>query len=266
MDQAAQPQRILVFVPMYRCAPQITRVIGKLATIAEDPRFAILCVDNRSPDDTVAAATAALAACPVADKFLLLNDNNYGLGGSHKVAFEFARIHGFDYVLVLHGDDQGSIFDLLPRIKRGDHLRCDALLGARFAPGSKLKGYSALRTAANRVFNAIFSAITRHRIYDLGSGLNMYRRAIFDEGMHLRFADDLTFNYYLIIALVDRKLRVEFFPIEWREDDQVSNAKLFSQGTLMLRLLSRRMLDREAFLAGEHRAMPRATYPATLIR
>lgn len=39
------------------------------------------------------------------------------MGGSHKVAFNYAIENNFDYIIVLHGDDQGSISDMIPVLK-----------------------------------------------------------------------------------------------------------------------------------------------------
>jgi len=252
---------------MYNCAPQIPRVLAQL----REPHAAalvdaVVCIDNRSTDGTAEAAEAALDQLPIARRTLLRNDGNYGLGGSHKVAIELARREGFEFLIVLHGDDQGSITDILGPIERGEHREVDFLMGARFMPGSRLSGYSALRTAANRIFNVVFSVASRQRLYDLGSGLNLFRVSAFQDDFHRRFADDLTFNYYLILAIAIRKFRLRFFPLTWREDDQVSNAKLGRMGLKMLRLLSRRILNEQEFLAGEHRTLPRQSYPSTVLR
>jgi glycosyltransferase involved in cell wall biosynthesis len=227
--------------------------------------LAVLLIDNRSRDDTLEQARTALEQASLPETWLLQNNDNYGLGGSHKVAFDFARDHGFDHVIVLHGDDQGSLADIVPRLVAGEHVLTDGLLGARFQPGARLQGYSWLRTVANHVFNAIFSAIAGQRLYDLGSGLNLFRTAIFADGFHLRYADDLTFNYYLILGLVHHGHTIRFFPISWREDDQVSNARLTSQGLRMLRLLAGRIRSPQVFFAGEHRDVVRQAYPATVI-
>ncbi|MFW5881014.1 MAG: glycosyltransferase family 2 protein [Roseicyclus sp.] len=255
---------VLVFIPMYNCAAQIPRVLAQLA----DPRVAawidgVLCVDNRSTDGTAEAAAAGLASLPVAHRVLLRNDENYGLGGSHKVAIAFAEAHGYAHLVVLHGDDQGAILDLVPQLEAGHHDTTDFLMGARFMPGSRLSGYPALRTAANRVFNLIFSAVSGRRLFDLGSGLNLFRTAAFRDGFHLRFADDLTFNYYLILAVAARGHSLRFFPLTWREEDQVSNARLGRMGLQILSLLGRRVASGRRFLEGEHRALPRDAYPST---
>ncbi len=265
-EAGAMGERILAFIPMYNCQAQIGRVIAQFDHIGlMDGTLAILCLDNCSTDGTLVAAQRALDASNVGQRYLRRNDENYGLGGSHKVAFEFARQHRYDYIIVLHGDDQGSIADLMPLVRAGEHRRYDALLGARFQPGAKLQGYSLMRTAANHGFNILFSAVAGRRFYDLGSGLNMFRCAIFNDGFHLQYADNLTFNYYLVFGLSDHAKSILFFPITWREDDQVSNAKLFRQGFEMLRLLWRRSTDKARFLNGEHRALPRAHYPSTLV-
>ena len=218
-QRAAQgAERILVFIPAYNCGKQITRVLAQFDGV--ERYFAeVLVVDNRSPDNTLEAAREAAmrVGLPVT---IVRNNDNYGLGGSHKVAFSYAVDNGFDYCVVLHGGDQGSIRDLVPQLEAGAHRGVDCLLGARFAPGAKLEGYSAFRTFGNHVFNLLFSAGAGRRLYDLGSGLNLYRVTKL-AGVRCRgFANDLTFNYFMILASVHWGWDIRFFPITWREDGQ----------------------------------------------
>lgn len=60
---------------------------------------------------------------PAVPVTLLRNDENYGLGGSHKVAFDYALNNAYDYVVVLHGDDQGSIANLLPYLRSREYAQ-----------------------------------------------------------------------------------------------------------------------------------------------
>jgi hypothetical protein len=53
---------------------------------------------------------------------------------------------------------------------------------------------------------------------------------------------------------------VRFFPITWREDDQVSNVKLFRQAFKVWSLLMGYVFCRGAFLSRELRAKPFNTY------
>ena len=199
------PERIMVFVPMYNCERQIGRVLKQFDIPTRQWFEEIVVVDNRSADRSVAAATAELRALHGLRRTLLQNEENYGLGGSHKVAFNYALDHGFDYCVVLHGDDQGNIQELLPLLRAGLHRRHDCLLGARFMLGSRLEGYSAFRTFGNYVYNGLFSLVCRRMLYDLGSGLNLYRTSYLADRHYRRFGNDLTFNYYAILAAVARQ-------------------------------------------------------------
>ena len=111
------------------------------------------------------------------------------IGGSHKVAFIYAIENNFDFVIILHGDDQGTIKDIIPFIKEGRHKNVDALLGARFHPKSTIGEYSTFRTFCNQILNILFSLSLFKRIYDLGSGLNCYKVATLQDKFFHKYID-----------------------------------------------------------------------------
>lgn len=253
--------RIIVFIPAYRCETQITRVIDQFDERVQSWIDTVMVVDNRSPDNTLQAAIARGKERLTQCRFIAwVNDSNYGLGGSHKAAFRYAIEQGFDYLVVLHGDDQADIRDLIPELERGAHREVDCLLGARFMGGSRLTGYSWVRTFGNHVYNKLFSLAALRNIQDLGSGLNLYRLAAFRDFYYKPFPDDLTFNYVMLLASFHAGQRVRFFPISWREEDQISNVKLFQQAFKVLGLLGGFFFRRGAFLATEMRTKPFAEY------
>lgn len=193
---------------------------------------------------------------------LLRNDNNYGLGGSHKVGFQYAIENDFDYIIVLHGDDQGDISDIEPIIKTKEYKQHDCMLGSRFKKGSKLVGYSKFRIFGNRVFNIIFSIGLWKKISDLGSGLNMYHVSMLKDKFYDKYPDNLTFNCYMLLAAKQYKHNIQFFPITWREEDQVSNVKMLSQATNTLKLILKYTIHKDKFLKQEHREKTYKEYKA----
>ena len=246
--------KILLFIPMYNCEKQIPRVLGQLTDEVCSYLSEVIVVNNRSTDggEQVAADYLKERNLPIKAK-VLRNDDNYGLGGSHKVAFQYAMDHGFDYVIVLHGDDQGDISNILPYLKNREYEKYDCFLGARFMKGSQLQGYSAFRTFGNRVYDLLFSVGAGRMVYDLGSGLNLYRVKALEGGWYLRFRDDLMFNCYMLLAASYLGQRVKFFPIVWREDDQVSNVKMLSQAMRTLEMLFGYVRSKKSLLTREHR-------------
>ena len=247
----ASEDRLMLFIPMYNCAPQIPRVLAQLDDDVLARFDEIFLVDNGSRDDTVEAALRAARGITRTKVVVAVNDANYGLGGSHKVAMARCLEQRHRGLVVFHGDDQGRIRDLLDALPSEDE-RAECVLGARFMPGSSLPGYAPLRIAVNVAFNGIFSAILGAPLWDLGSGLNYYSRAFIARRLWEGCADDLTFNYHLLARSVGAGASLAFVPISWREDDQVSNASLLPHGLSMLRIVTSLISSRGEFLRAPH--------------
>ena len=258
--------RILLFIPGYNCEKQISRVLETLTAEVMQYLTEVIIVNNRSSDHTEAVVQVFAQTHPDLPLTLLRNNENYGLGGSHKVAFAYAKDRNFDYVIVLHGDDQGSIGDLLPVLKSGVYKNYDCCLGARFQRGSRLQGYSRFRTFGNHVYNWLFSLALGRRIYDLGSGLNLYKVSMLSNGFYRKFPDNLTFNYCMILGLDYFRQKALFFPISWREEDQVSNVKMTSQALKVLKMLFQYVMNKQAFMSRELRETIHNEYQAQTVQ
>lgn len=228
--------KILVFIPGYNCEKQITRVLAQFDDDVMKYVTKVIFVNNRSTDNTEQVVLDFKKENPEFPLSILRNDLNYNLGGSHKVAFNYAKEGGYDYLIVLHGDDQGDIHDIIPYIEAGEHKSYDCLLGSRFSKGSCLVGYSGFRVFGNKVFNIIYSMCIGEKIKDLGAGLNMYSVKIFENDFYHKFPDRLTFNCCMLFAANYYKQTKKFIPISWREEDQVSNVKMISQAITTLKM------------------------------
>lgn len=255
--------KLLLFIPGYNCEKQITRVLNQLDETVLPYISQVIMVNNRSTDGTEQKVCNFAKEHPEIPLKLLRNHENYNLGGSHKVAFRYAVEHGFDYVVVLHGDDQGDIHDLLPLFQSREYERYDCCLGARFMKGSKLIGYSRFRIFGNRVYNLVFSAATFRHVRDLGSGLNLYSTEMLKNEFFKRYSDTLMFNCYMLLANAYYKFHVLYFPISWREDDQVSNVKMFNQAMRTLKIAGGYFFsDKKKYMAGDFRDKPVSDYTA----
>ena len=250
---------ILLFIPAYNWEKQIVRVLDSLDEKVMAYISEVLVVNNRSTDGTEEAVKEYQRTHTYLPLKLLRNGDNYGLGGSHKVAFSYALKHKFDYIIVLHGDDQGDIHDFLPVLKKEIYRGYDCVLGARFMLQSRLEGYSLFRTVGNIVYNFLYAIGVKQRVFDLGSGLNMYDVKMLRDKYYLRFPDNLMFNCTMLLASSYYNQTIRFFPISWRETDQVSNVKMASQSLKTLELLFN-YIDMPTSIRGEYREVAISKY------
>ena len=247
-------EKILLFIPMYNCKNQITRVLDQIDDKVRKYIDEVIIVDNGSTDGgRDAVLTYIKNTNTVGFIKLLKNKENYNLGGSQKVAFSYAIENNFDYFIILHGDDQGNIHDLLPYLESKEYKQYDRFLGSRFMKQSKIQGYSKFRTFGNIVYNVIFSIFLGRKLYDLGAGLNCYKVKILKNKFYIKFPDSLMFDYIMLMASSYYKHKIKFFPISWREDDQVSNVKMMNQAITTLKYLFSFVLNKKSIETKEFR-------------
>lgn len=228
----------LLFIPVYNCEKQILRVIQDIKLNNKFFFDEVLIIDNISKDKTVEKALECSYLIDTNVKFTVIQNNiNISLGGSHKVAIQYAAQNNYEYLIVLHGDNQALISDLNYYLDSEKYRNYDCLLGSRFMKGSKLVNYSKTRTIGNIFFNFVFSFLVMKKITDLGSGLNIFLVKKFHDKKIFNIPNDLTFNYYLILYLTNNNFKYNFFPITWIEKDQLSNMKAFSQIIKMIKII-----------------------------
>lgn len=237
----------LLAIPCYNCAPQIGRVLDKITPELQEQVEEIMVIDNRSTDDLGQKVLDYIASGKLEKLHLYRNCENYSLGGSHKIAFLKAESMGLTHVIILHGDDQADPADIPSMISLIESGTCSTVLGSRFNKDSKLVGYDWKRIAGNRALNVVYTILTGKHVEDLGSGLNIFAVADMDQSRYLNFADRLTFNFELLLDLIDRKVNFVYCPITWREEDQTSNARNFRVGWTALKNVAHWRFARKSF-------------------
>ena len=226
--------RVIIGITMYNCADQIGKVYTSLKQFRlqfDSNIFSIekiIFLDNQSRDNTVATIKELIIDDPLC--CVGKNAENYGLGGSHKCLFLYAQSVQAQHVVIVHGDNQADAQELESIFKLSEMNNCCTVLGARFMKLKNLTGYSVLRTLGNRGLNLMYSLFLNQKVYDLGSGLNLFNISSLDLKQVLLFDDRFTFNMDLLIYILSRKIQVKFIPIKWRSEDEISNVKIFEVG------------------------------------
>lgn len=254
------PNKYLLAIPCYNCAPQIGRVLDKITEDLESQVEEIMVINNLSEDNLEQIVIKYINAEKLTKLHLYRNRENYSLGGSHKVAFLHAEAMGATHVIILHGDDQANPNDIPSMISMIESHECSTVLGSRFNNRSKRVGYDWKRVFGNKALNIMYSILTMRHVEDLGSGLNIFAVSDMDKRRYLNFADRLTFNFELLLDLIDRNVNFKYHPITWSEDDQVSNARNFRVGWTALKNVFHWRFSRNTFF---HQGKTAADYITT---
>ena len=114
------------------------------------------------------------------------------------------------------------------------------------------------------MYDFFFSEFIRKRVFDLGSGLNLYSTKMLKSKYYEKFPDNLMFNYCMILASDYYGHRIRFYPISWREDDQVSNVKMFHQAMTVLSMLKGYYINKQSILK-DYRQIKVENYEADVI-
>ncbi|MBC7464636.1 MAG: glycosyltransferase family 2 protein [Bdellovibrio sp.] len=225
--------KVLIAIPCYNCEKQISRVLTKIERILKSAEQVegIVVIDNRSNDQTVAVAKRTLEKIKFSiPADIYVNEANYGLGGSHKVAFKLCEKYRCDYLAIVHGDDQANPDDLIRLIKAAVINKEQTVLGSRFMAENTLSNYSPARRRGNKALNFLYSILTLTEIEDLGSGLNLFYTKYITPQILNNCDNDFTFNMDLLLNMVKHKIKFIYRPIFWKSEDEISNAKAFDVG------------------------------------
>ncbi len=240
MDQSSS-NRILCFIPMKNSESTIEATLSKFTPNITRYLGEILVVDNASMDFSVQKAKTGLEKIPGIKRSLFQNSRNYGLGGSHKIAFKYAYDNGYDYLLVVHGDGSIDVSHFETWMQNEKYIKYDMLLSTRLSSTSYRQHYPSHRLLFNRFLSLLATLVTGTSVKDFGSGpMNLYRVNSFlnkyENPLRL-YPNEVTLPQYLLLYGIYRKMDIRFHPVDFTEQDKKSPGKLISQfakGILLL--------------------------------
>ena len=79
--------------------------------------------------------------------------------------------------------------------------------------------------------------VTNYKIYDLGSGINLYGKKVISD-KYIKFIDnEMGFNYQNLLLMIVKKRNLKFAPISWKTEDEESNVQVVSQSLKVLKIV-----------------------------
>lgn len=229
--------RFCLFVPTFNVRDRVTGVLDRIPTHVLERFERIFVIDNGSRDGTRAQLMSWCEERKDPRFRLLFNEENYSLGGSTIIALRESIRVGSDFLVCMHGDGQADPAALTEFVDRA-RPDVDFILGSRFAERSRSPEYSALRWWGNRFFEHLQNFVVGQKLGDIGAYVAFNLKTV----ERLPFASlphDMSYQPLLILtAAMQRKIRIESFPISWGKADR-SNVNPFAYGLSHLARLAR---------------------------
>jgi len=238
MVDPTKKNKFLIFIPAYNVEKQIPRVLKKIPFhLLKEYYIRILIIEDCSKDNT----KKVVEDCLKNDKNnnliqLIKNEKNHGYGGVQKIAFNYAIKNNFDFVIMLHGDDQYEA-EMLPKfISNLLNNDVDAVFGSRFInPRDPLKGGMPLnRYIGNRVVTFIQNFIVGTKMTEFHSGYRSYKIEVLKKINFEKYTNDFYFDSEIIIQMFKSKFVIKEIPIATIYGDEISNLNPIPYGIKVL--------------------------------
>ena len=215
--------RIGIFIIAYNAVNHLIRTISRIPADVLSQVEEIFVIDDCSRDNTYYAALGYKYHHKVEKLTIHRNDVNQGYGGNQKVGYQYAIDRGLDVVAMVHGDGQyapEALPSLLEPLIKGE---ADMVFGSRMSErGKALRGGMPLyKYFGNRILTCVQNRLTGLNLSEYHSGYRLYSVAALKKIPFESFTNTWHFDTQIILALVERDMRIVERPIPTYYGDEI---------------------------------------------
>ena len=232
-------QRVLIFVVSYNAEAFIASVLERIPeNVWENPDYdlEVLVIDDQSKDQTFERATDYIQAHPGRKIKVLYSPVNQGYGGNQKLGYHYAIEHGFDAVVLLHGDGQYAPECLDNMIRPIINDEADVVFGSRMQNRmDALKGKMPLyKWVGNQVLTFSQNRMLGSKLSEFHSGYRAYSTKALQRVPFKFNASYFDFDTDIIIQMLDTGQRIKEISIPTYYGDEISHVNGWRYGLLIL--------------------------------
>lgn len=219
----AAEKRFCVIIPAYQEAARIGPVVRAFRRYCSN----VIVVDDGSIDVTAEEARAAGA-------IVIRHEQNRGKGAAVRTGVEYARQHGFEFVITADGDGQHDAEDVPRFVELFLSTGAPVIVGNRMENPS---GMPLIRRLTNRYMSWLLSRKMGRRVPDTQCGYRLYRTDVIaslpaESG---RFAAESE----VLMALADRGIPIAAVPIRVIYRDEKSKINPLKDTIRFFKMLHR---------------------------
>lgn len=225
--------RVVIVIPTYNEADNVRWIVER--TLAANPGFDVLVVDDSSPDGTGEIADRLAQENPRVS--VLHRTEKAGLGQAYLHGFAVALERGYDVIGEMDADGSHQP-EQLPTLF--DALReSDLVIGSRWIKGGRVRNWSLFRKLLSVFGNLYARALLGIPVRDITAGYRLFRRTTLQKidlsdvrSVGYCFQTDLTFR------TVKAGLKVTEVPIEFVERERGQSKMSPNVASESLRLIT----------------------------
>lgn len=215
--------KIGILVVAYNAASTLASVLDRIPDDMVPRIHEVLVGDDHSQDSTYLVGVGYRESGRDLPLTVVRHEANLGYGGNQKWGYQYAVDHGWDIVVLLHGDGQYApeiIADMVAPIEAG---HADAVFGSRILePGAARRGgMPAYKYVGNRILTSVQNKLVGTELSEWHSGYRAYSVEALASLPLERNSDGFNFDSQIIVQLVESGHRIAEIPIPTYYGDEI---------------------------------------------
>ncbi|CAN5544485.1 hypothetical protein BH10ACT2_BH10ACT2_23590 [soil metagenome] len=215
--------KVGVLVVAYNAETTLRRVLDRIPDSTQLQLAEVLVHDDHSTDDTTNVAREYQDSNDRFHLTIVRHPNNLGYGGNQKAGYAYAINHGWDVVVLLHGDGQYApeiMNELIEPIVNGS---ADAVFGSRMMERGRARegGMPLYKYVGNRILSRTQNALTGLRLSEWHSGYRAYRVSALAQLPFVGNSDGFDFDTEIILQLAAARMNIVEVPIPTYYGDEI---------------------------------------------
>ncbi len=171
-------QDTVVIIPTYNEYTNMQRMVPVVMGL--DERFALLVVDDGSPDGT-SELIEQFANRYSGRIHLIKRAGKQGLGTAYVAGFNYALEHGFTYICEMDADFSHDPHDLIRLVNGVRQGKGDIVIGSRYCKGISIINWPLSRLILSYSANLYARFVTGAKIMDMTAGFKCIHRKVLEK-------------------------------------------------------------------------------------
>jgi glycosyltransferase involved in cell wall biosynthesis len=236
--------KLAIFIPCYNVKNRIKKFLKNFDEATLERIGSLICVDNASTDGTLKSLKDLKSTEPrFKDKLLILsNKKNYGLGGSHKIVFNFLAKQEFTHCLILPSNYIGSPKEVAKLFLdyHQNHPEVDVILGTRqFKSNMKLDAW-VVDKFHKKISEPIRHLLSDYNFSDIGSRFLFFKTDVLDKIPYKALSDGREFTLQFNVLLSETpNIKFEEIPLKKWAFSRTNTLKLIRYNSKLLQTMTK---------------------------